>query len=667
MIEQRASRISRHILTLSLALSAFFPVLCAGQTSAPASGRLSAPSNPRASSDDPRVGLKAGLYDAGEAVFGMEKLASIPKPPGFAPGNFFPNVAPPPELQEPPEPPAPGQPVRPRPVQYGSTNSDLAFSGNHVFVGNYNGINFYDIDNPAQVKLRASLVCPGGQGDVSVYGHLLFMSAEAINGRLDCGTQGVPLPAGYVPPPPPPPAAVVPGVEPERKPRPLPPPSLDRFRGVRIFDISDLSNPKQVAAVQSCRGSHTHTLVIDPKDKDNVYIYISGTGSVRQAEELAGCSAGDDPVANPNTSLFSIDIIKVPLAHPEMAKIVSSPRIFTDAQTGAINGLWKRGNHGEGTQTTAGTDKCHDITVYSAIGLAAGACSGNGILLDIRDPGHPVRIDTVSDPNYAFWHSATFNNAGTKVLFTDEWGGGGQPRCRATDPMNWGADAIFELSKGKLKLASYYKMPAEQTEFENCVAHNGSLIPIPGRDIFVQAWYQGGVSVMDFTDTAHPVEIAYFDRGPLDATKRGMGGYWSAYWYNGYIYGSEIARGVDVFKLVPSKFITQNEIDAANQVHFDELNVQNQPKIIWPANFVVARAYIDQLARSGALAPQRISALNAAIAEVDASRSEGKGVADLKAMAASLDKDAAAAKTPADAERMRALAAIIKERGTARL
>jgi len=662
MIDQRASRLSRHTLTLSFALSVFFAVLGASQTGAPAS-RLSAPSNPRASSDDPRVGLKAGLYDAGEAVFGLEKLASIPKPPGFSPDNFIPNGAP----QQPPEPPAPGQPARPPSVQYGSTNSDLAFSGNHVFVGNYNGINFYDIDNPAQVKLRASLICPGGQGDVSVYGHLLFMSAEAINGRLDCGTQGVPLPVGYVPPPTPPPAPVVNGVEPERKPRPLPPASPDRFRGVRIFDISDLSNPKQVAAVQSCRGSHTHTLVIDPKDKDNVYIYISGTGSVRQAEELAGCSAGDDPTANPNTSLFSIDIIKVPLAHPELAKIVSSPRLFTDSQTGAINGLWKRGNHGEGTQTTAGTDKCHDITVYAAIGLAAGACSGNGILIDIHDPLNPVRIDAVSDPNYAFWHSATFNNAGTKVLFTDEWGGGGQPRCRATDPMNWGADAIFELSKGKLKLASYYKMPAAQTEFENCVAHNGSLIPIPGRDIFVQAWYQGGVSVVDFTDTAHPIEIAYFDRGPLDATKRGMGGYWSAYWYNGYIYGSEIARGVDVFKLTASKFITQNEIDAANQVHFDELNVQNQPKITWPANFVVARAYIDQLSRSGALAPQRIAALSDLIAKVDASPSDAKGLGDLKAMAVGLDQDAAAAKSPVDAERMRALSAIIKERGISRL
>jgi hypothetical protein len=554
-------------------------------------------------------------------------------------------------------------------VQYGSTNSDLAFSGNHLFVGNYNGINFYDIDNPQQIKLRTSIICPGGQGDVSVYGHLLFMSAEAMNGRIDCGTQGIPLPPGYTPPPPPPAQAEAPGTpgaEQARVRRPPPPPSPDRFRGVRIFDISDLANPKQVAAVQSCRGSHTHTLVIDPKDKDNVYIYISGTGPVRQSEELAECSGGD-PSENPNTALFRIDIIKVPLAHPEQAKIVNSPRIFTDTQTGAMDGLWKGGNHGEGTQTTTVTNMCHDITVFSSLGLAAGACSGNGILLDISDVVHPKRIDAVSDPNYAFWHSANFSNDGTKVLFTDEWGGGGQPRCRATDPMHWGADAIFTLSNNKLTLASYYKMPAPQTENENCVAHNGSLIPIPGRDVEVQAWYQGGVSVVDFTDASHPFEIAYFDRGPLDATKRGMGGQWSTYWYNGYIYGSEIARGVDVFKLVPNKYLTQNEIDAANQVHFDELNVQNQPKFTWPANFIVERAYIDQLSRSGALTAQRIMALNTAITKVEAPRSSRKDSEQLQGMAAGLDKDAATAKTPADAARMRALAAIIKKNGNSRL
>ena len=654
MIDPRALRRSRRPFILSLAAAASFPLLCAGQNKVAAPSTVY--SNPRAA-EDPRVGLKAGLYDAGEAVSGLQKVASMPKPAGFAPGNFHPIVNPPPE----PEPPVPGQPARPPALQYGSTNSDIAFSANHAFVGNYNGINFYDIDNPADVKLMTSLICPGGQGDVSVYGHLLFMSAEAVNGRRDCGTQGVALPAGYVPPPAPPPPPVVPGVEPERRPRPLPPPNPDRFRGVRIFDISNFSNPKQVATVQTCRGSHTHTLVIDPNDKDNVYIYVSGTGLVRQTDELPGCLGGDDPAANPDTSLFSIDIIQVPLAHPERAKIVSSPRIFTDAQTGAINGLAKRGNHGEGTQTTSGTDKCHDITVYSAIGLAAGACSGNGILLDIRNPVHPVRVDAVSDPNYAFWHSATFNNAGTKVLFTDEWGGGTQPRCRATDPMNWGADAIFELSNNKLKLASYYKMPAPQTELENCVAHNGSLIPIPGRDIFVQAWYQGGISIVDFTDTAHPFEIAYFDRGPLDPAKRGMGGYWSVYWYNGYLYGSEIARGVDVFKLLPSKFITQNEIDAANQVHFDELNVQNQPKITWPKNFVVARAYLDQLSRSGALASDRISALSTLMAKGEGSHPGQNEVSQFTAAAAGLEKDAAAAKTAADAERMRALAAIIKE------
>jgi hypothetical protein len=649
MITQRTSRFSRSAVTISLALAASYPVLCAGQSQVL--------SNPRSSSDDPRVGLKAGLYDAGEAASGLERIASLPKPPGFAPGDAV--------AQAPAAAPAADEatPARPPAVQYGSTNSDLAFSGNHLFVGNYNGINFYDIDSPAKTKLRASILCPGGQGDVSAYGHLLFMSAEAVNGRTDCGTNGIPLPEGYKPPPAPaplPPAVdAEPGDEPVRPPRPLPPPSPDRFRGVRIFDISDLSNPKQVAAVQSCRGSHTHTLVIDPKDKDNVYIYISGTGAVRQAEELAGCSGGN-PDVDPNTALFRIDIIKVPLAHPEQAKIVSSPRIFTDPQTGAIDGLWKGGKHGKGTQRTSDTNRCHDITVYSAIGLAAGACSGNGILLDISNPASPVRIDAVSDPNYAFWHSANFNNDGTKVLFTDEWGGGGQPRCRATDPMNWGADAIFTLAKGKLTLSSYYKMPAPQTELENCVAHNGSLIPIPGRDVMVQAWYQGGISILDFTDAAHPVEIGYFDRGPVNGEKRAMGGQWSTYWYNGYIYGSEIARGVDVFKLAPNKFITQNEIDASNQVHFDELNVQNQPKITWPANFVVARAYLDQLTRGSALAPQRIAALNAAIARAEASHPDRKEAAQLKALAANLDKDAATAKTPWDAQRMRSLAMIMQ-------
>src|SRR5450432_4243956 len=348
MIPEGTSRLLRSAVTIALSLSAAFPVLSTAQTTANPAPNSQVLSNPRAPSDDPRIGLKGGLYDAGEAAFGMQKLATLPKPPGFAPGDM---VGTPP----PPPPPAPGETAPPGPpaANYGSTNSDLAFSSNHLFVGNYNCINFYDIDNPMKVKLRTSLICPGGQGDVSVYGHLLFMSAEAVNGRIDCGMQGIPLPPGYTPPPPPPvEASATPGAGPGRGPRQPPPPSPDRFRGVRIFDISDLSNPKQVAAVQSCRGSHTHTLLVDPKDKDNVYIYISGTGPVRQVEELAGCSGGD-PGANPETALFRIDIIKVPLAHPELAKIVSSPRIFTDAKTGAFDGLAKRGNHGEGTQTTS--------------------------------------------------------------------------------------------------------------------------------------------------------------------------------------------------------------------------------------------------------------------------------------------------------------------------
>jgi hypothetical protein len=648
----------------------FLPAICAGQPAAAVPPKVAPPtvySNPRAGSDDPRVGLKGGLYDAGEAAFGLQKVATLPKPVGFAPGSDATATAPPPAPTPEPGAAAPAAGGRGMGVSYGSTNSDLAFSGNHLFVGNYNGINFYDIDSPSKIKLRTSILCPGGQGDVSVYGHLLFMSAEAMNGRLDCGTQGNPPPPGYVPPPPPPQppadANAMPGAGGGRAPRQPPPPSPDRFRGVRIFDITDLAHPKQVAAVQSCRGSHTHTLVLDPKDKDNVYIYISGTGPVRQGEELGGCSGGD-PGANPETALFRIDIIKVPLAHPELAKIVNSPRIFSDQQSGALNGLWKGGTHGEGTQTTSSTDKCHDITVFSALGLAAGACSGNGILLDIHDPVNPKRIDAVSDPNYAFWHSANFSNDGKKVLFTDEWGGGGQPRCRETDPMHWGADAIFKLENGKLTLASYYKMPAPQTDNENCVAHNGSLIPIPGRDILVQSWYQGGISVVDFTDASHPYEIAFFDRGPVDSTKRGMGGQWSTYWYNGYIYGSEIARGVDVLKLVPNKFITQNEIDASNQVHFDELNVQNQPKITWPANFIVARAYIDQLNRSGVLGKERIDAMNAAIAKVEASRSNSGEAAKLRTMAEALEKEAPTAKAAADGDRMRALAAILKKNGT---
>jgi len=441
--------------------------------------------------------------------------------------------------------------------------------------------------------------------------------------------------------------------------------SAERFRGVRIFDITDIGRPKQIAAVQTCRGSHTHTLVTDPKDASNIYVYGSGTSSVRSAEELAGCS-GLKPEEDPNTALFSIDVIKVPLAHPEQAAIVNRPRIFADSKTGAVAGLEKGGDRGPGTQPSRVTNQCHDITVFPEVGLAAGACSGNGILLDIRDPVHPVRLDDVADKNFAYWHSATFNNDGTKVIFTDEWGGGTRPRCRATDPITWGADAIFDIVDGKMQFRAYYKMPAAQSEMENCVAHNGSLVPVPGRDIMVQAWYQGGLSMFDFTDSAHPIEIGYFDRGPIDARQLITGGYWSTYWYNGQIYGSEIARGIDIFRLKPSEYMTQNEIDAATLVRSEETNTQLQTKVAWPAATVVARAYLDQLTRSKAIDAERARAVKAALDKADEIRTgKEKNAAavleQLDSAAAQIDKDAAGA-SGRDIARMRAMAAAIRGR-----
>jgi hypothetical protein len=354
------------------------------------------------------------------------------------------------------------------------------------------------------------------------------------------------------------------------------------MQGVRIFDISNLDSPRQVAHVQTCRGSHTHTLVTDPADQANVYLYVSGTSRVRPGPELAGCS-GRPPTEDPNTSYFRIEVIQVPLAAPQQARVVNMPRIFADPQSGDVAGLWEGGPHGEGSQQTAQTNACHDITVYPEIGLAAGACSGNGILLDIRDVDNPVRIDEVVDPNFAYWHSATFNNDGSTVLFTDEWGGGVAARCRTSDRREWGANAIFSLEDRKLEHQSYYKLPAPQTAMENCVAHNGSLIPVPGRDIMVQAWYQGGISVFDFTDPENPFEIAYFDRGPMSAQEPILGGHWSAYWYNGAIFASEIGRGLDVFRLTPSEHLSQSEIDAATQVRMESFNPQSQSRFRWPA------------------------------------------------------------------------------------
>jgi hypothetical protein len=615
-----------------------------------------------APSPDPRVGLKAGKWDAGQAAWNMRLLSNTPGTEKFKT----------------------------------ESNSDLAFSGPYAIQGNYNGFQVWDISTPSHPTLKTAYYCPASQSDVSVYKNLLVVSGEGLNGRVDCGDQGVQDTV-----------------------------SSARLRGIRVFDISDIEHPKYVANVQTCRGSHTHTLLADPNDHDNVYVYISGSAGARSPNELSGCAntmSEDDP----NSALFRIEIIKIPLAHPEQAAIVSSAHIFSGLTTPGTHGatavdrstteaakakgaffvslpimgdmevpseqinplldhiVKERG--GTGAPTAADSAKareilpgmfakmlkemcpgcvagkgmlptqCHDITVFPAIGLAGGACEGYGMLLDIRDPTHPTRLDAVSDTNFSYWHSATFNNDGSKVLFTDEWGGGGQPKCRASDPHNWGADALFKVVDHKLVFQSYYKMLAPQTPQENCVAHNGSLIPIPGRDVMVQAWYQGGMSVFDWTDAAHPKEIAFFDRGPVDSTRMTEGGEWSAYWYNGVIVGSEIARGLDVLELTPSALLTQNEIDAARTVHLPELNVQGQPKYVWPATFVLAKAYLDQLARSNGLSTDRISAVRSSLTSAEKASGSQRCNA-LEQLSGQLDGDANGS---SDAAKVRLLSGTVR-------
>jgi hypothetical protein len=476
--------------------------------------------------DDPRVGLSAGLTNAGTAARGMDLVAHLDKPQGFSnPSNAG---------------------------DLGFANSDMAFQGDYAFVGNFNGFNIYDISDPSNPVLRTSVVCPGGQGDLSVYGNLLFMSVEETRAKIDC--------------------TLTPMAN-----------AQTRFRGVRIFDISDISNPVQVGGVQTCRGSHTHTLVRPKNDPDHVYIYVSGTAGVRSATELAGCDSG----TGPNASRWQIEVIKVPLANPAAAAVVNTPRLFAN-EAGAINGLQNspptpQHPSGGGWSPAPVTDACHDITVYEELDLAAGACEGNGLLIDISDPANPKRIDAVADPLFSYWHGATFSNDGKKVVFTDEWGGGTGARCRANDNLSWGANAIYEIVDGKLEFRSYYKLPVVQTNQENCVSHVGSLIPVPGRDLLVQGWYQGGVSVMDFTDPYHPKEVAYFDRGPISASSLVTGGYWTNYWYKGHVFGSEIARGFDVHKLTPTSDLSAAEIAAAERVAptGDRFNAQSQDSFTW--------------------------------------------------------------------------------------
>jgi hypothetical protein len=515
-------------------------------------------------SDDPRVGLAPGFDNAGVAALGMQLTANLNKPPGFFDPAAIGSIA--------------------------LANSDMAHQGKYTFVGNFNGFNIYDTSNPAAPALVTSVVCPGGQGDLSVYGNLLFMSVEEARAKIDCTLT--------------PPAT-----------------SETRFRGVRIFDISNIAAPVQVGGVQTCRGSHTHTLVPAESDPANVYIYVSGTAGVRAATELAGCLNSNTNTTVPNlneeASHWRIEVIRVPLANPAAAAVVSTPRLFRNEETGALNGLQNTFNGDGSTHPSGGawgptpnTNHCHDITVYEELGLAAGACSGNGLLIDISDPANPTRLDAVADPNYAYWHGATFSNDGTKVVFTDEWGGGTAARCRATDQLSWGANAIYEIVDGKLEFRSYYKLPVVQTNQENCVGHIPSLVPVPGRDVFVQAWYQGGASLVDFSDAANPQEIGYLDRGPISGASLTLGGLWSTYWYNGAVYGSEIARGLDVFSLTPTANLSANEIAAAREVTWNRLNVQTQLGITWKPTIAVIRSYRDQLVRADAIDAETLAQLD---------------------------------------------------------
>jgi uncharacterized protein (DUF305 family) len=610
-------------------------------------------------SDDPRAALAPGFEDAGQALLNLELVASLPKPAGFFD----------------PDNPAGLPPKRPKKDEAGDqeaaaatahegghaaaehgeghgeepadeageedddaakdddddtdrspllsfANTDMAFAGDVMVAGNYHGFNIYRLAEQGPPALLSSVVCPGGQGDVSIVGDLLIMSVEQTRGRLDCGLEGVSEDV-----------------------------SEERFRGLRILDISDLTRPVQVGAVQTCRGSHTHSVVSGPHMEGpymngagadgKIIVYNSGTSSVREEEELEGCI--DESPGDQRTALFRIDVIEIPVDRPAEARIVHSPAVFADPEQGVLAGLWRGGDHGDDTQETRRTDQCHDITVFPERGIAAGACSGNGILFDISDPLNPTRIDEVVDRGFAYWHSATFNNDGTKVIFTDEWGGGGRPRCRAYDPLDWGADAIYDIvttEKGaSLEFRGYYKMPAPQLEEENCVAHNGSIVPVPGRDIFVQAWYQGGLSVVDFTDSANPVEIAYFDRGPIDAEALILGGYWSTYWYGGRIYGTEIARGLDVLALVPSEHLSEHEIAAAALADQGGVfNPQQQFRVTWPAEPIVARAYLDQLERdealSESLAADLVAALDRSAARLEAGARDQELAAGLKSLAA---------------------------------
>ncbi|MGP4048228.1 LVIVD repeat-containing protein [Streptomyces sp. 2A115] len=404
-------------------------------------------------------------------------------------------------------------------------NSDLAFQGRYAFAGNYDGFRIFDISNPKAPKTVSQVLCPGSQNDISVSGNLLFLSTDSSRSDNSCSSTTQPAT------------------------------EKSSWEGMKVFDISDKKNPKYVAAVETACGSHTNTLVPERK---NVYIYVS---SYSPSATFPDCQPPHD----------GISVIKVPRSAPEKAAVVNFPVLFP--------GAGPDGGGNPGAPTNPGVSKttgCHDITVLPSKDLAAGACMGDGILFSIKDPENPKIIDQVQDNvNFAFWHSASFNQKANKIVFTDELGGGGAATCNAAIGPNRGANGIYDIvGKGdsrKLVFKSYYKIPRHQADTENCVAHNGSLIPVKGKDIMVQAWYQGGVSVWEFTDSSKPKEIAYFERGPVSTDTLQVAGSWSAYYYNGYIYSNDIAKGFDVLK------ISDRRTDPAKWVRLGELNVQTQP------------------------------------------------------------------------------------------
>ena len=577
--------------------------------------------------NDPRNGLKPGLLDAGTAMSGMRLVSFTPKPTEFdsISGLTF-------------------------------INSDLAFRGNRVYQGNFSGFSIWDVSNPAKPVRLSVVSCVTSQGDPSIHGNLLFISAEGGGNRNDCAKGGVENPR-------------------------------DNMAGVRIYDVADPRNPRLVKNVQTCKGSHTHTLVPSPTDKGVVYIYISGSGNPRPDSVLAGCKAGTDP-ADESNSLYRLDVIKVPLANPSQAEVVTGARVFTGlgpapratgrpARGGrAGGGGGGRAGTGSGADTAPpvpqyGPRNCHDVTAYPAVGLLAGACGSYGLLVDISNPERPVRLDAVADTNFSLWHTAVFSNDGSKVVFSDEWGGGTQPMCQATSMLEMGGNTILTIGPDrKYKQHAYFKLPSAQTAQENCVSHNGGLVPVPGRDIMVQGWYQGGVDVIDFTDPDRPFEIAYFDRGPADpppapgdttggVARRGRGttgGSWGAYWYNGLIYSSELARGLDILELLPTDKLSENELAAAKLVRWEEYNPQSQPRIVWPAAFPVVRSYLDQLVRGNGLAPARTTAISNALAAAERQTGASRATA-LTTLARQVHADATGAK---DAARVHAMAAAIE-------